>query len=294
MAELDFHTASIDDIRDIYFAEGCVLLRGFVDADKLTALTTALDPILEQTDALHTTDRDMRKRGLLHFHDYLFETRHHELVKSILGPRYRVANDSNTRRIDAFSPEGGFQPPLEPHLDSFFHSFKFTINFWIPFRQCGLDAPSLGVVCAPAAEVVAFADYDGAPEWDGGALVWNYPNFRKAPFALEDLRVGFGTRIYTPQYGFGDAMMLSNWTLHFTHSTPAMTARRSNVELRFIADFDVATVLEGVPLWPWWRRLRWQMTGSSRGEGKLAPWPLWRRLGWRIARRLNIKVLPKS
>jgi len=32
--------------------------------------------------------------------------------------------------------------PLTPHLDAFVNTLEFTVNFWIPFQICGIDAPA--------------------------------------------------------------------------------------------------------------------------------------------------------
>ena len=143
--------------------------------------------------------------------------------------------------------------PLGPHLDAFFHSFAFTVNFWVPFRDCGVEAPSLGVVCAPFRDIVSFSGYDGSTDANGLAGEWNLPHFDGAmqklssnmkPEAIDQLRTIFGDQVWTPTYSLGDAMMLSNWTLHFTHASPNMTKRRGNVELRFLSDLTLAQVID--------------------------------------------------
>ena len=143
--------------------------------------------------------------------------------------------------------------PLGPHLDAFFHSFAFTVNFWVPFRDCGVEAPSLGVVRAPFRDILSFSGYDGSTDANGLAGEWNLPHFDGAmqklssnmkPEAIDQLRTLFGDQVWTPTYSLGDAMMLSNWTLHFTHALPEMTERRGNVELRFRSDQTLTEVLD--------------------------------------------------
>jgi hypothetical protein len=243
MAELDFSKASIDEVLQVYFADGSVLLRNFASPKKLSALKADVDRILDQRNEIHLYDREMEANGLPHFSDYIFDEKHRFLLQEVFGNDYRISGDTATRRIDATANGNGWQLPLNPHLDAFVHHFSFTVNFWVPFRECGKEAPSLGVVCAPYSEVLQFAGYDGGPQHNGGASVWNYPNFSNAPFNVDDLYRVFGGRVWTPEYGFGDAMMLSNWTLHFTHSVPGMLNRRGNVELRFISDTSLDQIL---------------------------------------------------
>ena len=140
-----------------------------------------------------------------------------------------------------------------PHLDAFVHAPRFTVNFWIPFQECGIDAPGLGVVQAPFADVLSFAGYqDGAKVWDDPAPMGNYTYFRpemKAlhrnhdPDRLPKCASVFPVASPTPAFMPGDAMMLSNWTLHQTHATPSMVKTRENVELRFWSAASLGDIL---------------------------------------------------
>ncbi|HEV2186834.1 MAG TPA: hypothetical protein VGR70_06480 [Stellaceae bacterium] len=246
MAELDFHSASIDQIGAAFRGEGCVLLRNCIDADNLARLKGTLDEILAGQDTIHFADWEMTARGLPHFCEYLFGDKHYTLLDSVLGGRHRVSRNTSTRRIGNSPDSKGYQQPLTPHLDAFFHRFEWTVNFWVPFQDCGRDAPSLAVVRAPVAEAQAFTGYDGRRRRSGPPPQWNFANFSNASLAVDDLRRAFGERVWAPEYAFGDAMMLSNWTLHFTHSLPEMTERRSSVELRFNARASLGEALSDV------------------------------------------------
>ena len=57
------------------------------------------------------------------------------------------------------------------------------------------------------------------------------------------MRERFSGRIATPTFKPGDAMMISNWTLHLTHSTPEMPKTRENVELRFWSAASLEDIL---------------------------------------------------
>ena len=144
-------------------------------------------------------------------------------------------------------------PPLGPHTDSCFHSFEFTVNFWIPFRPCGIETSSLGVVCADFDEVMEFVGFTGSAEVSERHDDWNNLHFfdkimwkmnYQDKEALEFFRKRFAKSIWTPVYEVGDAMMLTNWTLHFTHATAMMVQRRSNVELRFSSNDSLEAVRE--------------------------------------------------
>src|SRR5262249_2783011 len=134
-----------------------------------------------------------------------------------------------------------WQSPLPPHIDACFHPLQFTVNLWTPFVACGVDAPALGVACVTIPEVMEYAGFrpsGGARERDDNFADFDpamYEMWMKDATRVERFYAAFGERVWRPQYNPGDAMMMSNWTLHFTHATPDMRGRRGNVELRFIA-----------------------------------------------------------
>ncbi len=252
-SEIDFSTATIKDITQAFFTNSCVLLRNFVASVKLAELQDAVDVVYRDIGALHIFPPDLTARGLPQFHEYLFQSKQYELLAAVFGDRgYSVSPITATRRLDSDNPHGQWTKPLAPHLDAFFHPFEFTVNFWVPLQSCGVDRPSLGVVCAPFHETIAFAGYDGGPAINGPNEEWNLSRFDARmrdlaydrPAGLTYFRETFAYQLWTPSYELGDAMMLSNWTLHFSHATPGMIPRRSSVELRFSSDALLPDLVE--------------------------------------------------
>jgi hypothetical protein len=247
----NFKIASIDQILHFYRQNGCVLLRNFVSRNKLSALSDHTAKLYNEINSALIFSSDLRNRNLQQFHEEIFAQKHYDLLQGILGKKYCVSEDTASRRIDRqydITPSPTWQAPLGPHLDAFFHSFIFTVNFWVPFQDCGIDAPSLGVVRATFDEMVAYTGYDGGPDdgFEGNVdfpaarnFACFHPDMKKLAFAMEPgrdlLRPLFGDRVWTPEYRLGDAMMLSNWTLHFTHAPESARHRRSSIELRFRA-----------------------------------------------------------
>ena len=254
MAEVDFESSSTERIIDAYWADGCVLLRNFVRLETLAKLIALVSKLYEEIESVHVFPSDLKERGLLDFHEYLFVEKHYELLERLFGhDGYYVNNCTATRRVDSARAEGQWQAPLGPHLDAFFHPFAFTVNFWVPFRACGLDAPSLGVVRMPFADAAVRAGYDGGSEPYGDHGEWNFARFSPemfewatsgGPAKVERLGAVFGERVWMPAYSLGDAMMLSNWTFHFTHVTAAMDQRRGNIELRFSSEHSLSQITE--------------------------------------------------
>ena len=259
MAELDFESASLEEILAAYFSDGCVLLRNFVGSPSLVQLMKFVENLYEEIDEIHIQPRHLQARNLPPFHEHLFHDKHYTLLARIFGENaYEVSSETATRRIDAAAGEGGhWQAPLGPHLDSFFHPLPFTVNFWVPFRDCGIDAPSLAMVRSPFDDIVRYSGFDTVSDEAAGPRLpenvgWNFEKFDKKMYelAINDSEAvagfwqAFADRIWTPSYSFGDAMMSSNWTLHFTHALPAMTQRRSNIELRFTSRRTLAEITQ--------------------------------------------------
>jgi len=254
--EVDFRATRPDEIVSIYLRQGCVLLRNFVDADALARVYDTTVKAYEHVEKFHIYPDQLREMGLPMYSDALFSQRHYDVLDTVFGIRdYDIAEDTVSRRMASAREPPHWMSPLGPHLDAFLNAPQFTVNFWIPFQECGVDAPSLGVIQAPFAEILSFTGYQG------GADVWvdpeplgrfQFTQFRPAmksmcrdrgPEAAAEMRERFRDQIQTPSFAPGDAMMLSNWTLHFTHATPAMTKRRENLELRFRSSASLGEIL---------------------------------------------------
>ena len=254
MEEADFQAVKTADIVAAFLKRSCIVLRNFVDP---AALARAYDITLkayDRVDAYHIQPDHLGQLGLPMYSDVLFCGRHFDLLREVFGEHdYEVSAQTASRRVGRARVPPHWLPPLGPHLDAFVHQPRFTVNFWIPFQECGIDAPGLGVIQAPFAEVLAFTGYrDGATVWDDPAPMGNYMWFRpemKAlhrdhdPAAIAEMRKRFAGRFWTPAFKPGDAMMLSNWSLHQTYATPAMTKTRENLELRFWSDVLLEDVL---------------------------------------------------
>jgi hypothetical protein len=257
MSEFDFDSAVIDEITSAFLRQGCVLLHSFVEVGALSELQRVLGTLYDEIKDPHIYAHDFTRRGLPPPHMYLFRDKHEALLRAVYQQcSFEVYWGTHSRRIDAGTMMGGqaaqtWMPPLGPHLDAFYHELSFTVNFWVPFMACGADAPSLGVVRLDPVNAAAYSGYDGrtGPAEPGR---WNFGYFKPAMWnmafgdrdALAQFYSTFANRIWLPIYRLGDAMMISNWTLHFTYATPEMPLRRrENIELRFIGKAQLPEIL---------------------------------------------------
>ena len=127
----------------------------------------------EQVEIFHIQPGQLRQLGLPMYSDILFSQPHYDLLAKVFGGRdYEISAETASRRVGRTRQPPHWLPPLGPHLDAFIHAPRFTVNFWVPFQECGVDAPSLGVVEAPFADIVSFTGYEnGAELWADPAPV---------------------------------------------------------------------------------------------------------------------------
>src|SRR5207249_2719324 len=83
MAEVDFATASVAEIAAAYFDSGSILLRNFANVARLRALVAFVDELYGQIDEAHIFPHHLKARSLPQFHEYIFEAKHHALLREI-------------------------------------------------------------------------------------------------------------------------------------------------------------------------------------------------------------------
>ena len=241
--ELDFATTDPKVIADAYLRNGCVLLRNFTDPKRIGPIRDVTRKLYDELEAPHVFEQDMLSRNNPSLSSYLFTDRHRDLLNVIFSTySYDVSlGGTHSRRVSPPDASEGWMPPLGFHIDAEFHGFEFTVNFWAPFQHCGDDSPGLATVAAPFLEVLDYLNFDGQPESNRGNGEWALHQFApilkkclyKDPNANEEMQAHFGDRVWKPVFEAGDAMLISNWTLHGTYATGDMKKSRESVELRF-------------------------------------------------------------
>lgn len=194
-----------------------------------------MDGLYERLGRHHIEPRDLGALGELPLHETILEAWHRALLDAFLG-EWVVSESTATRRI---GPDDlTHMRPLRPHIDAFFHRMETTVNFWTPLQPCGDgNTPGLAVWGVSPSHMVFKTSFDPAGRDEQSD--WNFRHFAPRWLALcrGDDSPWFATEFgagYEPRLEVGDAIALTNWTLHATGSgDPA--ARRSNVELRFRA-----------------------------------------------------------
>ena len=251
--DFDFETTSLEEIAEAFFKNGCVLLRGFAKKERLAPLIPTLRDLYDKLGQVHVFERDMLAHNEPRLSSFVFDAKHTELLNTVFGETHYEISDHAThaRRVSAPNANDGWQAPLGYHLDAGFHTLSFTVNFWIPFCECGEDAPSLAVVQSPIQDMLAYSEFDGREQKNEGVGKWMFGHFKPVigraangeRAANVEIVDHFGEKVWCPNYNFGDAMMISNYTMHGTHVTADMKRSRESMELRFTGHAPAAKVI---------------------------------------------------
>jgi ectoine hydroxylase-related dioxygenase (phytanoyl-CoA dioxygenase family) len=127
-----------------------------------------------------------------------------------------------------------WQKPLELHLDSFFHPFEWTVNFWIPFDPCGEEAPCLQLVPVDYKRTREFSQFSFEKHREAEH---HFGHFPEDVLAMDRVVSEFGENCFLrPKMQPGDIIISSNWIIHGTYQTPQMTKGRTSIELRYIGE----------------------------------------------------------
>jgi hypothetical protein len=182
--ELDKSAAewTVAGLHRTFLDHGCAVVRDVIPIARLAATRDAISAAYEKTADPHVHDPDIRSisGGKLSG----FELVDLPLLKGFLGRifrgRYWKEHSVSARRVQGTELDQQWQRPLDLHLDCQVHSFLFTVNFWIPFDECGVHAPSVQLVPISYKETRAYAGYTGTQlrsdgQWNEGYFPgWNF------------------------------------------------------------------------------------------------------------------------
>jgi hypothetical protein len=228
-----------EGLLEAFMKYGCAVVRQMVSIQALQELEAAIAVAysVQTRPGFHVYDPDIASASGGRITGYeIVDT---SLLRGFLtlvyqGQTYR-RNAVNARRSQGVEGDETWQEPLGLHLDSHFHPFPFTVNFWVPFQECGVEAPGLQLLPLAYEETRAYAGYTGAIHRDGQR--WNRGYFKADYFDADTVVKDFGENaLLRPVMKPGDLVVSSNWIIHGTYRTPQMRNGRTNVEVRFIGD----------------------------------------------------------
>ena len=195
---------------------------------------------------MHVYDRDIKsatKRALSGY-EIVGDPKLQQFLKLVYAGQFYLRKNATARRIEGSIEKSGWQEPLLLHLDLQIHRPQFTVNFWVPFQDCGLDRPVLQAVPLDYIRTRAYSGFTGERLRAGEDF--NLAYFKQNVFDVDAVRQAFGENcLLRPIMQAGDLIVASNWLIHGSYRTPAMSKGRISIELRFIGTaLDIAPNLQ--------------------------------------------------
>lgn len=234
-----------DTLKAAYLNYGCAVVREAIDLSAINALRDLIDEAYKQTsDQYHVYHRELLALTDNRVSGFEIAT-NVPLFRSLLsqvfeGQHWREESVTARRIVVDNSTIAHGQEPLRFHLDAWFHGFQFVVNFWIPFQDCGVDAPCLQFVPVDYLSARKYSGFTGDKIDDSPRA--NFAFFDQDALLPDRLAARFGTKcFFKPVMKKGDVILSSNWTIHGSYRTSEMNKDRSSVEVRFVGDkLDVA------------------------------------------------------
>jgi hypothetical protein len=255
-----------ESLRAAYVRHGCAVVRGAIDLEKIARVREVTVEAYARTRATHMHDKDIAEAsgGRVSGFDLIAHpllTRFLDLV--FVGQRYR-REDATSRRIGARASNEDWQAPLELHVDSFFHEFWFTVNFWVPFDACGVEAPGLQLLPIDYRSTRRYTGFSRQPIYPKREDFENSRYFPTEVLSVERIERDFGAgSLFRPAMQPGDVIIASNWIVHGSYETAAMSKGRSSIELRFIGNTpDIAVQPDGSDRY---RLVAWSLANRTAG-----------------------------
>jgi hypothetical protein len=247
-------------------SKGTVLLRNAVPDDVISPIAEEVERMLDHFDEIpadvirrEMDSEDSYRRsvwsqilsdGVHYNYDFVvFSKGRHSLYdpvrKSLLyrliaegWPQQKIVENpiTNVRRVFAGDATGYADKPLSAHVDAMFHQHDtLGINFWLPLTTAGTDRPGIAVVPLGVEETKQYLEFNpkGYEQRDGD--FGSMRHFRSEKLAADKLQRA-GLHFAMPHMKPGDALAFTNFTIHATHVTEAMTHPRTSIEGRMLIE----------------------------------------------------------
>jgi hypothetical protein len=233
----DVTTWTPESLRAAFVEHGCAVVRGAIDLETIARVRAITSDLYTRTGEVHVFEAEIAKatQGRISGFDLISNPLLAQFLARIFaGQRYQ-RESTVARRITGTQCQAGWQAPLTLHVDSFFHEFWFTVNFWVPFDECGVTAPGLQLLPIDYRETRRYAGFSRRPIYQRRDNAENSQHFPADALNVDRIRENFGEGcLFRPEMKPGDVIIASNWIIHGSYQTPAMSKGRASMEVRFI------------------------------------------------------------
>lgn len=224
-------------LRAAYVEHGCAVVRRAIDLEAIARLHAITSELYTRAVGVHVFEPEIveASQGRVSGFDLVSNPLLTQFLDCVFAGQHYQRESATARRIGAPGDQAGWQPPLSLHVDSFFHEFWFTVNFWVPFDECGIDAPGLQLLPIDYRTTRRYIGFSRNPIYQYREQTENSRYFPADAFHLHRIREDFGVDcLFRPEMKPGDVAIASNWIIHGSHENAAMTKNRASMELRFI------------------------------------------------------------
>jgi hypothetical protein len=250
VVEVDASGMTVEAVRSGWARSGCLLVRGLVEPERASRLSSGIDAALSAFDATEAGDSSVDRgwysprwihdrsgsaglsrklnremgalctyyspRMLFELIEVVHDTGVGKLMTDFLGERPLLsANKCTLRRVPPEDMLSGW------HQDGAFLGDRVgAFNVWITLTSCGRDAPGLDIVPRRFDRVL--------PSDDGAIFDWSLSEKAVMAAAGE-------IAVVRPEFQAGDALLFDHRLVHRTASTSAMVRERYAIESWFFA-----------------------------------------------------------
>jgi hypothetical protein len=183
----------------------------------------------------HIFDKALKAAGRISYFDILRDSGLWDLAARAFPEAEVVESQvANCRRVTDGELNRLWDQPIPFHIDAqFFYTHRLSINFWTPLVACGIDAPGLKVVPLGVAQTRKYLEYNPVGYELDQADLAHMHKFKTEKMELPALEANaLLARAWAPHFRPGDVLAFTNFTMHATHCTSAMTKPRMSVEAR--------------------------------------------------------------
>jgi hypothetical protein len=239
-----------EGLRCAFLRYGCAVVREAVSVERLAMVYEAVKRAYRDVPGFHVYDEKIQgETGGVSAYTLVDDPKLKRFLDLVYEGQSYKRESAAARRVTV--AKRGWQEPLPIHLDSYYHNLRFTVNFWVPFHDCGITAPTLQLLPLDYLTTRRWSGFTGDPICNkpGANFLgadsadraeqkqWNFRYFRAWDGNERSILREFGeASLLRPVMTAGDLIIASNWVLHGSYRTPSMPNGRMSIELRFIGE----------------------------------------------------------
>src|SRR5882724_6583008 len=138
LLDRDLSAWTPESLRETYLRYGCAIVRKAVAPVLLDQARAAIDKAYERASGVHVYDKQIKAAsgGTFTGFEIVGDPKLKRFLDLVYSGQLYFRKNATARRIQGSEVKVNWQEPLTLHLDAQFHRSQFTVNFWVPLRDC--------------------------------------------------------------------------------------------------------------------------------------------------------------